>query len=265
MLRESSNGTGASVRPRPPPECRSPACGPIPLGPHADAKTQGRSGIPWAEKRPTARYRPCVAFQTRPPITAAACNLLHCHDFMPCWRLTPCWPLSTNQHSAPTRAGPFGSPALFSIALHPAPVILARAPAIALTSPRQQRSPAVIGRCKASLPIPHDKAPHSAVTLSPVTPALCQSVPLAHRTRTRDTTEYRQEGRSCFCPFAPSASSAVSFAANRSSNAMRRAASFVFAVEFCRRRRTASGLVQVKAGVRACSATHDAPRGNFRA
>jgi len=56
-----------------------------------------------------------------------------------------------------------------------------------------------------------------------------------------------------------------SFAANRSSNAMRRAASFVFAVEFCRRRRTASGLVQVKAGVRACSATHDAPRGNFRA
>ena len=37
------------------------------------------------------------------------------------------------------------------------------------------------------------------------------------------------------------------------------------AVEFCRRGRTASGLVQVKAGVRACSATHDAPRGNFRA
>jgi hypothetical protein len=65
-----SNGTGGSKGPCPPfpiPKDRGPAsCVDSPRAERVD-KTQGRSGIPWAEKRPTARYRPSVAIQTRSP------------------------------------------------------------------------------------------------------------------------------------------------------------------------------------------------------
>jgi hypothetical protein len=127
VLRELSNGTAGSGPRSPfpmPKRTEVPRAAPTPSRAARVRQDVGPIRHSVGGKEANGQISPCVAIQTRPSIAAVACNLLHCHDFMPLKDTHSMLALCTeealarlrfflDQHSAAIEGAPSGRPACF--------------------------------------------------------------------------------------------------------------------------------------------------------